>query len=276
MQTTDSRSHWRDKPVLAPDQQQLFNRILSAILLLIIVVWIGGMLFSNDGGYAINLYTEVISIFFTVAIIEVLNERRARRALKRDLIYRMGSNVSEEVVRAFEEVRRNGWLYDGSLDKANLCNANMQGIKLSRSMLFDCDFAVETHSEPPRKPNLSGAVMIKANLIQVSISDAIMKESVLWYANLQESKIFGCDLEKAQIVGANLYRANLFLSSLKGANLTGANLEGADLTHTEFDENTILPDGNKWVAHTDLTIFTHRSHPNFWRSTLVVGSYAQK
>lgn len=65
---------------------------------------------------------------------------------------------------------------------------------------------------------------------------------------------------------SNLRNATLVEVNLRGANLREADLEGADLDNTEFDEYTVLPDGTNWGSNTDMTRFTDRNHPDFWRS----------
>lgn len=45
-----------------------------------------------------------------------------------------------------------------------------------------------------------------------------------------------------------------------------ANLAGVILKDTIFNEKTTLPDGTKWALDIDMTRFTDRDHPGFWRS----------
>lgn len=42
-----------------------------------------------------------------------------------------------------------------------------------------------------------------------------------------------------------------------------ANLQGANLLAAWFDEDTVLPDGTKWVPDTDMERFTDPDHPDF-------------
>jgi hypothetical protein len=65
------------------------------------------------------------------------------------------------------------------------------------------------------KAQLSGHILIGANLEGANLTEADLSDAVLRRANLQ---------------GANLYKANLRDADLMGANLTGANLTEADLT----------------------------------------------
>lgn len=59
------------------------------------------------------------------------------------------------------------------------------------------------------------------------------------------------------LIGANLSGANLGGANLSDANLFGANLSGANLRRARFDETTILPDGAKWTADTNMERFAN-------------------
>lgn len=176
-----------------------------------------------------SLAPEAVSVFFTVVVLDRLNEYRenqrerarererqkeaevrATEKLKADLIARLGSRVNEEAIRAAEELARHGWLHDGSLKKESLEVANLQGAPL-----------------------------------------------------------MGAKLQEANLVVANLQGANLMLAKLHGAILLKANLQGAILQETELDAKTILPDGTHYAPEqgtAQLARFTDPNHPDFWRS----------
>ena len=82
--------------------------------------------------------------------------------------------------------------------------------------------------------------------------------------------LHGADLAKANLQGASIFRAHLQgadlrNADLRGVDMRGAELDGANLTGAIFDATTVLPDGKPWTLDTDLTRFTDRAHPDFWR-----------
>ena len=96
--------------------------------------------------------------------------------------------------------------------------------------------------------------------------DGTARGASLWRANLQDVYLTNADLQ-----GADLNRANLRGAKLTKANLCGARLLDADLLEVrldgaQFDEETVLPDGENWTPETDWGRFIDRMHPQFWRS----------
>jgi hypothetical protein len=125
-------------------------------------------------GFSLNFGTEMAGAVVTYALFELIIERRERRAAekqaieekrkaekeaiekrKADLIARMGSNVKDVVVHAANELRRQGWLTDGSLEGAKLSRANLEGAKLWDADLQGTKLVVA---------NLEGAELSRANL----------------------------------------------------------------------------------------------------------------
>jgi uncharacterized protein YjbI with pentapeptide repeats len=78
-----------------------------------------------------------------------------REAKKAELIAQMGSSVKDVAVAAAEELRRYGWLRDGSLQGADLARADLQGAFLVLTNLGGADLIAA---------NLGGANLILANL----------------------------------------------------------------------------------------------------------------
>jgi uncharacterized protein YjbI with pentapeptide repeats len=91
---------------------------------------------------------------------------------------------------------------------------------LQEAVLKDCNFIF---------PDLSGAILIEANL-----SRAILYRADLSEAGLSRADLSRVNLSRANLSRANLYRANLYGADLIGANLSGANLSGADLTGADL------------------------------------------
>lgn len=191
-------------------------------------------------------FYAIDGLFFLVPTEEeanlVLQARSGRQQLKSSLIDQMRSQDIYVVYDAIEKLRSYEWLYDGTLEGANLSNAileevnlflaNMRGVDLSRANL--------------RLSNLFRVDMEGANLAGADLRAASLSEASLIKVNLA-----GADLARAQIVSCDLRGADL-----SGANLRDAVLTGAWLIGTRFDENTILPDKTNWRPLVDLAKFT--------------------
>src|SRR5664279_5602455 len=73
--------------------------------------------------------------------------------------------------------------------------------------------------------------------------------------NLKDANLDMANLENAKLMDANLTGANFVLTNLKGASLSGATLNRAKFAGEICDENTRLPNGQKWNANVDWSQF---------------------
>lgn len=202
------------------------------------------------GGLALNLGTEMIGAVAIYLLLErILGVREKLAARKRELISEMGSRVHDVAVAAAEELRRHGWLTDGSLWRANLLGANLEGADL-------------------REANLEGANLREANLVWANLEGANLRGARganLRGANLREANLRGTDLG-----GGELWVSDLrIIWSHKGAlerKTQGGGQWVLKLIGPYLDGNTVLPDGTKWSADTDVARFTNPDHSKFWRS----------
>jgi len=145
----------------------------------------------------------------------VLAPRQRRRAL----ISQMGSDVRSLAVDAARQLRNEGWLNDGSLEKAELGRANLCRAHLNHAKL--------------RKANLSHAKLRKARLVGADLSGA-----VLWNTKLQEANLDGADLR-----GSVLWKADLKGATLMWADMTDAHVTPEQLAATVDLCGTTLRDG---------------------------------
>lgn len=131
-----------------------------------------------------NVSAEMGGIVITVLILDRLAQRReAKREEQRRkeaLIAQLGSRVRDVPVGAAEELRRYGWLEDGSLRNARLHGANMEGIDLW-------------------KADLGGANLFSANLRGANLS----------WSDLEGAGLRGADLRGVDFYSANLRNADL-------------------------------------------------------------------
>ena len=238
-------------------------RILGGIVLVGLGIWIGSLIFAGDNGYGTNLYTELISIGVTVFILDFLNRRRDERRriedLKERLLRDIRSSENSVAKQAAHELREYGWLdrktgllQGANLNSANLQEANLWGAKMQGAHLLEA--------------NLQGADLEVASLQGADLSGANLQGAHLGSVKLQQAKLRRANLQEADLQEANLQGADLSGSNLEGAHLADANLEGANLKHTKFDEHTVLPNEICWQSDVEMTRFTNRNHPEFWRS----------
>jgi len=253
-------------------------RVLAVLLAVALASSLVGVFFSRDWtGWLLNFGVEMAGAVATYALLDIFFGRRERReARKADLIARLGSRVPDVAAAATEELRRQGWLGDGSLKGAFLWGANLESVRLGSADLRWADL---------RGANLQGAILEDANLQGAILEDADLQGADLWGAdlrwallgdaNLQGARLGSASLQKVVLRDASLQGANLVLAKLHGAHLVGANLHGTDLWSADlqgailedatFDERTTLPDSTQWALSTDMTRFTHPEHPDFWR-----------
>jgi hypothetical protein len=135
-----------------------------------------GMHITEDwGGLWLNLGTELGGAALIYLLFErLIGQRERQETRKADLIVQLCSNVEDRATAALEQLRRQGWLYDGSLQEANLSNADL------------------------RSQDLTGA-----DLRNSKLRGACLQEAILLNAKLQ-----GADLTGADLVGAVLGATN--------------------------------------------------------------------
>lgn len=284
-------------------EEKLFFQVFTALFFIGIGVGFGSGLFPGDSGYSVNIYTEILSVFFTIFVLNLLQERRDERRrvddLKERLVREVRSQSPEVAKAAISELGENGWL-EG--DKGLLKGQNLTGVQLADAKLSGINFAganlanANFHSAILERVTLEEANLEFADLRHANLSFANMQKVVMRDGKLEKSLLWsvnlaGSDLGVAQIVNAHLtfsnlsgvilYKANLNGTDLRAVNLCDANLQFADLRnaylvdanltnakldYVKFNELTTLPNDKKWTSETDIEIFTNPSHPNFWRS----------
>lgn len=293
MTTQDVDQRWQEIRGIH-HEHKFFYQIGGGLLLVLIGVWIGTNLFApaEDTGYFTNVYTEVLSIFVTVFILDRLAQRREDRNreidLKEQLVRDASSLVNDVALNAVHQIRKRGWLVGdkGILRGENLANADLHGARLQRANLQTAklDFA------NLRRVNFNDANLVHADMVRSDIGEATLRETDfqganLSYANIVGATLVGANLNNATCLQSNLQGAHLWEANLEGTYLKGANLQNArlyqpnmediklwrpnfldgDLESAKFDESTILPDGSHWTPETDMARFTDPKHPKFWR-----------
>src|SRR5690606_32526321 len=162
---------------------------VAGVALVIALMLVGYILFPDRNGYLTNLFTEAVSVAMTLFVLNRMAEARERRRYKQDLIYRMGSKINHEALRAVEELHWQGWLEDGSLRGVNLSGANLARANLSFGKTTEVLEIYPTPSEYFGIRTISTVETIRADLERVNLVGANLKRADLGGANLKEAKL---------------------------------------------------------------------------------------
>lgn len=283
-----TKSIWNNK------NYRFFYRILGGALLVAIGVLIGASLFAEKQfDYLMSLFTNVLSIFVTVFILDELNRWRQHKQEQNRLIREFGGQSNETAKRAIDELREQEWATgEKSLLQArnfrysnwlglDLWNVNLRGALLRHSNMAH---TVLWHTDL-RGADLRGANLEHAKMAEVILDpDTVLPDGTHWTEavdlnqftdpthknfwhgynlnakNLQGNQMSGFNLKRAamrssDLTNANLQDAKLNLAILFLADLTGANMEGAKLVGAEL--------GNANLTNTQFnedTILPDNSH----------------
>lgn len=268
---------------------RLFYQILGGIILVGIGVLIGAILFSDDDGYVVNVYTEILSIGITVLFIDRLyryrEEKNAEKRLKEQLI-RDAASISNEIAKnAIYQIRRhnkqwligeNGILKGANLEYANLSGADLREANLQDAILHNANLESALFS----RANLQNAFIPFSNLRGAALDTTKCTNADMIHINLSQARILGVDFSGARLEQANFREAKIFgRNDFRGANLYLADFQDSTLGQKMqipgiqievdpsrfmpvFDTNTILPDGSNWRKGRDLREFTD---PEGWQ-----------
>ena len=222
---------------------------------------------SLENNVFIVMSPEFVSIAIGVLIIDWANARTQKQQKVEELIYQLQSESSIKSLDALTELRANGWLYDGTLERENLTQANLQDANFPTSFFFEHE--VGSVVKQDLSPKLKGTVL----------RFACLKSANLVGADLKKANLFSADLSGAQLIGANLGAANLQAADCTGSDLRGAVLEASNLKDANLkdaiisekfptcDQKTILPDGTYWSSNHDLYRFVDPNREDFWEAT---------
>lgn len=151
-----------------------------------------------------NIVTDLLGVALAVFIIDTMYRLRSNTERKKVLIAKLGSKNNAVATDALHELDAEGWLSDGSLQRA---------------FLLSC--------------NLDGNSFTGADLRRVSFS----------FGSLRDTKWFEADLQGAFLDHADLSNATLSMhaqgphyaeADLTGATLFNANLAGAKVRHEQL------------------------------------------
>lgn len=207
-------------------------------LIAVIITTIGALYYFKNGFLPYNagwhafyerIHVELIGIGITVLILGNANQAIRTNQEKHRLILQMGSPDNGFAREAVRQLKTRGWLYDGTLKKADLVGANLDGANLRKANLIEADL-LEAHLEGS---DLTEARLEGANLLGTYLAGAELTE-----ANLDGADLYHADLNGAHLWRAHLERSRLWGTFLKKSYLDGAYLEGANLQGIFYDANT--------------------------------------
>lgn len=132
---------------------------------------------------------------------------------KLELINKIFKLENKSTLQAIEELRVRGWLTDGSLKGAALCQAQMSNADLMDADLRNVDF----------------------------------HQANLEFADLRKARLNGAKLNRASLFRANFDHADLTYADLYKANLRGAqNLTDQQLSSANQLLGAVMPDGSTY------------------------------
>lgn len=221
---------------------------------------------SLEDNVLIALSPEYVGIAISVLIIDWANARVQKQQHKQELISRLMSESVSISSDALAELSASGWLYDGTLEREDLTEANLPDAKMVTSFIFEPQVGFFVRLPLPAK--LKSAVL----------RFACLRGGNLEEADLSKTDLFGADLRGASLKMTNLKAANLRSADCTGMDLRGAALGGSNLADANLkdviisepfpvcDGKTILPDRNYWSSNDDFYRFVDQSREDFWKA----------
>ncbi len=189
-----------------------------------------------------NFITDLLGVAITVFIIDTMYRIRSDTERKKVLIAKLGSKNNAVASDALHELDAEGWLLDGSLQRAFLTSCNLDGNSFTG-----------------------------ADLRRVSFSFASLRDTSWFEADLQGAFLDHTDLSNATL-SMHAIDTHYAEADLTGATLSSANLSGAKVRHEQLCKvrslwKAKMPDGNlydgRYNLREDIELFLKYSrNPN--------------
>ena len=167
---------------------------------------------------------------------------------KERLLNQLGSTSNAFALDAARQIKRKGWLNDGSTTGRDFSQSNLKGVDLRESNLQECNFS----NANLREAKLFGAKLQNANLMAANLKEAELRNAQFNGANLRWA-----NLENAILAGADLRGADLRWANLKGARMQSAITEGALTGGPLSEEEVKLVQGSFQYLLNDFDDFTN-------------------
>lgn len=166
-----------------------------------------------------NIITDLLGVALTVFIIDTMYRLRSDTERKRILIEKLGSKNNSVATEALHEINAQGWLYDGSLNRASLLSCNLDGNSFSGADI--------------RQARLAFASLRDTNWVEASLQGAWLD-----HVNLSNATLTMYEPEINRHIEADLTGASLYM-----ANLKGAKIRHEQLCKVKSLWKTVMPDG---------------------------------
>lgn len=141
---------------------------------------LGDVLNHMIGDFYANVSLDCLSVAFAILVIDRLNERREIGLLKAQFIREMNNPDNGIALRAVAELSARSWMRDGSLRKAHLAVANLQGV-----------------------------IMVGCNLQEANLMSANLQRAKIYYVDLWHADMSKATLGGARLIGTNLQEAKV-------------------------------------------------------------------
>lgn len=200
-----------------------FSSLWLATYLLVIGLFVGifGYINQHPGEFIFSQFiedfyangsSELISIAFTVLLIDSLNNWRQEEKLRQQFIGELRSDDRSTVLKAIKELKARRWFYDGSL---------------------------------------AGEKLTQADISEVQLREVDFQSADLRYTNFEHTELRSANLKHALLNGANFEYCDLSNANLSDADLRNANLKGAHITLKQLEsvaklDEAIMPDGTRF------------------------------
>lgn len=297
-----SEAQDNNKPPFPYRRYRNTYQILGGTTFILILLWLGSVFVgSNDTlldgnalAYWTNVFTEILGVLVTIAVINQILMVREQSKLKKRLVRQAGSPSQAIATEAIAQLREEGWLTgeDGLLQGASLRGANLQGVDLTEAnlrgtKLYQANLSyadlgkANLENADLRESNLSHARLGFASLIGAQLDSADMTEAIGWGTNFTQASLDSvmftnsnspmanftdAKLQKANLEGSHLKNSIFVRTEIMGTNFAGCNLMGSGFENVGLGtvfammpQNqmylTVLPDGRAIVPTNDVEAY---------------------
>lgn len=224
--------------------------VLGILTSIAVITTIWSVIRTGDyEGLALNFGTEMAGAIITYLLLEIFIGTNQKRQL---LISQLTSKSIDIAINAIEEIVRNDWHADGSMNNAFLGKLNLPSAEIHFAN-FENSELVESNFKNANlyRSNLQWALLQRADFTNADLSfsrfsyadliDCNLSYANLFHADFSRSHLGSVNLQNANLTDANLESADLFRADLRGANLKNANLINTHLRDAIYNNKTEFP-----------------------------------
>ncbi len=180
---------------------RVFTIYRVAILLVVIAIalwYFNGIDFSS---LLPNIITDLLGVALAVFIIDTMYRLRSNSERKKVLIAKLGSKNNAVATEALHELDAEGWLSDGSLERAFLISCNLDGNSFTGADL--------------RRVSFSFGSLRDTTWFEADLQGAFLDHTDLSSATLSMPADIPHHFVEADLTGASLFNANMSKSHVR-------------------------------------------------------------